>query len=244
MNKTQKARWFIFPGMVAVFALALTPFFTSKAYASPPKVQVTAKPNLQNQTAGAGLIEKVGLYVLGISDLDVAAGSYSMDMYLNFKCNQPCNTDPGNIAFDVMNATGDPDISEQTSDTQGNTIHYYRVRVPLADNLNLRDFPFDYHHLSMQIEDKIYGTSDLNYEFDPEKSGVDDYAVVSGWEVQRVVTAEVLNHDYHIYSEPYSRLVFRVAIYHPWFSSFIHEGLVCCHCDCTGGNVIIPNEVR
>jgi len=221
MSKPKKARWLIFPGMMAIFVLALTPFFTSRVHASPPPLQTKVKPSLQSQAQGAGLIENVGLYVLGISDLNVASGSYSMDMYLNFKCNQPCNTDPNNIAFDVMNATGDPEISEQTSDTEDNTIHYYRVRVPLAENLDLRDFPFDYHHLSMQIEDKIYGTSDLNYEFDPGKSGVDDYAVVSGWEVEKTITAEVLKHDYHIYAEPYSRLIFRVAIYHPWFSSFM-----------------------
>ena len=221
MKKSNKIRLFIFPGMIAIFALAFAPFFTSKAYASPPSPRVATKPNSVIPAAEGALIEKVGLYILGISNLDVASGSYSMDMYLNFKCNLPCNTNPNNIDFDVMNATDDPNISDQTSDTQGNTIHYYRVRVPLAENLNLSDFPFDYHRLSMQIEDKIYGTTQLNYEFDPEKSGVDDYAVVSGWEVQKTVTAEVLNHDYHIYSEPYSRLVFKVAIYHPWFSSFM-----------------------
>ncbi len=171
---------------------------------------------------GDQLVEKVGWYVLGITDLNVATGSYTMDGYLNFDCNVPCNPPAsGDTAFDVMNATGAADVSEQTSDTKGGTLHFYRLRVPLGANLDLRDFPFDYHDLSLQIEDKILGVSQLIYQFDPKASGVDEYAVVSGWEVQRTIKGEAIMHNYAIYSEPYSRLIFNVSIYHPWFSSFM-----------------------
>ena len=120
-----------------------------------------------------------------------------------------------------MNSTGEPEIEEQTSDTKGGTVHYYRVRVPLASNLILKDFPFDYHLLTMHIEDKILGDDELTYEFDPGKSGVDDFAIVSGWEVERDIKGKIQPHKYAIYTSPYSRLVFSVAIYHPWFSSFM-----------------------
>lgn len=221
MKKSKQLRWFIFPGILIVFALAFSPFFVSKTSASPvPNVVEKAKP-VHPKAGSQIVIEKVGLYVLGITELNVASGSYNMDVYLNFKCNIACNPDPTNPAFDVMNATGTPDISEQTSDTQGNTVHYYRIRVPLGANLILKDFPFDYYDLKMQIEDKILGVNELVYQFDPEKSGVDDYAVVSGWEVKKSVSGQVVSHNYAIYSEPYSRLIFNVSIYHPWFSSFM-----------------------
>ena len=120
-----------------------------------------------------------------------------------------------------MNATGGAEIEEQTSDTKGDTVHYYRIRVPLASNLILKDFPFDYHYLTMHMEDKILGEDELTYQFDPSKSGVDDFAIVSGWEVEKTLNGEIIPHNYAIYESPYSRLVFSVAIYHPWFSSFM-----------------------
>ena len=220
MKRSKNFRWYIFPGIMIVFALAFTPRFTSKSFAS-PSAPIAVKSQPVTQAADGKLIEKVGFYVLGITDLNVATGSYTMDGYLNFECNLSCNEDPGNPAFDIMNATGEPEIEEQTSDTKGNTVHYYRIRVPLASNLILKDFPFDYHLLTMHIEDKILGDDELTFEFDPGKSGVDDFAIVSGWEVEREIKGEIIPHKYAIYTSPYSRLVFSVAIYHPWFSSFM-----------------------
>ena len=220
MKRSKKIRWFVFLGVVTVFALAFSPHFVSKTEAS-PYVPITTKPQPAMQAGNERLIEKVGFYVLGITDLNVATGSYTMDGYLNFQCSHPCNEDPDNPAFDIMNATDTPDISEQTSDTKGGTVHYYRIRVPLASNLILKDFPFDYHLLTMHMEDKILGDDELTYEFDPGKSGVDDFAIVSGWEVADTIKGEVIPHHYEIYTSPYSRLVFSVAIYHPWFSSFM-----------------------
>ena len=220
MKRSKKFRWFIFPGILIVFALAFSPNFVRKTSAS-PSVPVPIKAQPAAQAADGKLVEKVGFYVLGITDLDVATGSYTMDGYLNFECNRACNEDPDNPAFDIMNATGDPDIEEQTSDTKGGTIHYYRIRVPLASNLILKDFPFDYHLLTLHMEDKILGDNELTYEFDSSKSGVDDFAIVSGWEVERTIKGEIIPHKYAIYTSPFSRLVFSVAIYHPWFSSFM-----------------------
>jgi len=236
MKNSGKFRWSLLPSIMFVFALAVSPFLASRTLASSAvrdyEGESLKRPRISSAQSATPLIQKVGLYVLGITDLNVATGSYTMDVYLNFRCSRPCdsldpdhptfdNPDPDNTAFDVMNATGAPDVSDQTSDTQGGTVYFYRVRVPLGENLILKDFPFDYHYLSMQLEDKIWDVNDLVYEYDPEKSGVDKYAVVSGWQVKKEVNGEVVNHVYPIYPEPYSRLTFKVAIYHPWFSSFM-----------------------
>ena len=220
MKRSKKFRWFILPGIMIVFVLAFSPHFVRNTSAS-SSLPVERKSIPAAQASGPKLTEKVGFYVLGITDLDVATGSYTMDGYLNFECNNPCNEDPDNPAFDIMNSTGEPEIEEQTSDTKDGTVHYYRVRVPLASNLILKDFPFDYHLLTMHIEDKILGDNELTYEFDPGKSGVDDFAIVSGWEVERDIKGKIKPHKYAIYTSPYSRLVFSVAIYHRWFSSFM-----------------------
>ena len=220
MKRSKKFRWFIFPDILIVFALAFSPYFVRETSAS-PSAPVAKKSNPATQASDQKLVEKVGFYVLGITDLNVATGSYTMDGYLNFECNNPCNENPDNPAFDIMNSTGEPEIDEQTSDTQGDTVHYYRIRVPLASNLILKDFPFDYHYLTMHIEDKILGDNELTYEFDASKSGVDDFAIVSGWEVEKILKGAIIPHDYAIYDSPYSRLIFSVAIYHPWFSSFM-----------------------
>jgi hypothetical protein len=218
MEKTIKFRRFIYLAVVIIFVLALSPKLVQKTAASPGvPVAIKAQPTVP--ALDKKLIEKVGMYVLGITDLNIANGSYTMDVYLNILCSAPCNTpDP---TFEIMNATGSLDVTDETGDNKGNTSHHYRVRVPLGANVLLNDFPFDYHLLNMQMEDKILGTNELVYEFDRKTSGVDKYAVVSGWQVEEEVTGDVLVHDYPIYSEPYSRLVFNVGIYHPWFSSFM-----------------------
>ncbi len=218
MQKTIKVRRFIYLAVVIIFALAFSPWLIQKTAAS-PYIPAAVKAQPAVQASDEKLVVKVGMYVLGITDLNIATGSYTMDVYLNILCSAPCNTpDP---TFEVMNATGSLDITDETGDDKGDTSHHYRVRVPLGANVLLNDFPFDYHLLNMQMEDKILGVDKLVYEFDRETSGVDKYAVVSGWQVEEEVAGEVVVHDYPIYSVPYSRLIFNVQIYHPWFSSFM-----------------------
>lgn len=218
MERTMKFRQLTYLAVVIIFTLAFSPMLAKKTAAS-PNVPVAVKTRSAVPTLDEKMIEKIGMYVLGITDLDIATGSYTMDVYLNILCSDPCNTpDP---TFEVMNATGPLEVTDETGDNKGNTSHHYRVRVPLGTNVLLNDFPFDYHLLNMQMEDKILGANKLVYEFDHETSGVDKYAVVSGWQVEEEVTGEVVVHDYPIYSVPYSRLIFNVQIYHPWFSSFM-----------------------
>lgn len=218
MKRTMKFRRFIYLAVVVVFALAFSPMLIQKT-ATYPSVPVAVKAQPALSAWDERLIVKVGMYVLGITDLNIATGSYTMDVYLNILCSAPCNIpDP---TFEVMNATGSLDITDETGDDKGNTSHHYRVRVPLGANVLLNDFPFDYHQLNLQMEDKILGANKMVYEFDRETSGVDKFAVVSGWQVEEEVTGEVVVHDYPIYSVPYSRLIFNVQIYHPWFSSFM-----------------------
>ena len=95
MKRSKKVRWYIFPGILMVFALAFSPQFVSRTQAD-SYIPAEIQPKPAAQAAGDKLIERVGFYVLGITDLNVATGSYTMDGYLNFECNLPCNENPDN----------------------------------------------------------------------------------------------------------------------------------------------------
>ncbi len=212
---TAPNRWISITALFTI-GLAFLPALITPVYATHKIAPVTksAAPLSGSQQI------KVGVYVLNIGSLDLSTGSYNIDFYLNFSCDQPC--DPGN--FDIMNGK----ITEQenqTSDTNNRQAWYYRVRADLITDLDMRNYPFDEHQLVIEIEDKINSKEKVLYLPDPEKSGIDQYAIVSGWELKGKPAewfAEVIDHSYPIYNDAtYSRYRYYITIYHPWPSSFL-----------------------
>ena len=186
-----------------------------------PEQASSPPPSLQS---GDGPVEvQVGIYVLSVGNLDMTTGGYTIDFYLTLTCDRPC-PEP---QFDIMNAT-----DEIYKDLQSATDrrYSYRVRADLATRLDLEDYPFDAHALTIEIEDKSLTTNELVYVVDKAGSGVDKYVIVSGWDLNGLDTpnveddwqARVENHPYPVFNnEGYSRYVFSVNISHPWQSSFL-----------------------
>ena len=151
-------------GILVVFALAFFPVFIHPASASSPLISKAKNGSqsapVQNTTGPVKV--KVGIYVLQVGNLDVTSGTYSMDFYLQFLCDQPCNES----TFDIMNSA-DFTSENQTSNTRGGTFYTYRVKANLSTNLDLRKYPFDSHQLAVAIEDKNLGAREMVYENDP-----------------------------------------------------------------------------
>lgn len=163
-------------------------------------------------------VVRVGIYVLSVGNLDTTTGTYSIDFFLNFKCETvPC--DPSN--FDLINAASEPFIEDQTTEEERGTEFYYRVRSNLQTRLDLRDFPFDSHQLKISLEDKLKSSNEYVFIVDPSLSGIDSSVLVSGWDLLPKLSANIEDHDYKVYNESFSRARFFLEITHPGFSAFM-----------------------
>jgi hypothetical protein len=210
--------------VIFTLVLGVVPLFTQGRYAT-----VTNLSNVQKlivESPSGYLNDKqevieVGVYILSVGNLDTTTGKFYMDFFLNFKCQTP-NCEPGD--FDIMNSAEKIDPDDQTSDedrAQGE--RYYRIKTELQSNLNLRDFPFDKHELTIEIEDKNKDEGDQKFAYiaSDHIMGIDPGVYVSGWDLTPKITGEVKSHEYEIYEESYSRATFAIEITHSWFSSFM-----------------------
>ena len=145
----------------------------------------------------------VGVYVLNVGKFDVSAGSYTVDFYLSLKCDRPCYPEK----FEFMNgrATSIDKLTDEPSEK------FYRIQASLAENIDLRQYPFDSHALTIAVEDKEKTNSELVYKVDQSNSGIDENVIIVGWSLDGW-NAEVTDHYYPAYDETFSRFVFKVNI--------------------------------
>jgi hypothetical protein len=159
------------------------------------------------RTNGRPAHARVGLLLLSISDVNVAAASYMMDMYLTFACDRPC--DLGD--FELMN--GRPlveDLQEKTP-----TGRMYRVLAELRGAWDLHAYPFDSNDLAVAIENKVLGSDKLVYIADGSRTAIDRRATVAGWDFPRRWTATVRNHPYPVLDRTFSHYEFTTTLQRP-----------------------------
>ena len=150
---------------------------------------------------------RVGLLLLSIGDVSVATSSYTMDMYLMFACDRPC--DPGH--FEIIN--GRPlveDLQEKTPTRQ-----MYRVLAQLRGAWDMHAYPFDSDDLAVTIEDRALDADKLVYLADRPRTAIDRTAAVAGWDFPRRWTATVTGHPYLVLDQTYSRYEFTTTLQRP-----------------------------
>jgi hypothetical protein len=146
---------------------------------------------------------KVGVWINDIEKVDVPTQTFTIDFYIWFKYHE--------IKPDVEFLRGTPSmnlIREEERPTE-NYIEY-RVRGAYVESLDFRNFPLDEHLLTVELEDKEHGASELVFEPDFEESGLDPELSVAGWDVKDF-RLDVKEHAYP--GESYSRFVFGVTVY-------------------------------
>ena len=139
----------------------------------------------------------VGVYILNVGKFDVSTGSYTIDFYLSFNCDKPCS--PENFEFMNGRATSIDKLIDEPKEK------FYRIQASLSQNIDLRQYPFDKHSLTIKIEDKKKTTDQLVYEFDEKNSGIDPAVTIVGWQLDGW-NAKVEEHNYPNYEEIYSTL--------------------------------------
>ena len=205
-------------GMVPLFLTSPQGGASFSAGIDPKTVVKTFPPRPSGTELADKEVVRIGVYILSVGNLDTTTSRYTVDFFLNLICEtEGCNpTD-----FDLINASLDREIEDQTDEDDAGKAYYYRVRGTMRTNLDLRNFPFDEHVLEIEIEDKNKTDDEYVYIVDPEQSGIDSAVYVSGWNLEPSITGEVNSHNYDVYNESYSRARFYIRIYHPWFSSFM-----------------------
>lgn len=158
---------------------------------------------------------KAGMYILNIGKFDTSTGSYTVDMYLSFRCADNCSE-----KFEFMN--GRATTIEKIYDN--GTDKYWRIQAQLSSDIDLRKYPFDAQSLNVIIEDKVNAIDSLIYVPDEELTGLDEAAFVAGWEIANwSIYSDV--HEYEVYGEQYSRLQISVGIQRVFLNSFIRNFL-------------------
>jgi len=209
-------------GIVVTFLAAFMPVLIERAqggYREPQAEYLAAMDEATLQTPPAKEQVRVGVYILSVGNLNTTNGSYDADFFLNLACQTP-PCDP--TRFDIMNAAEITEMEDQTSpESRAVGKFFYRVRANLQTNLDLHNFPFDQHSLGIELEDKNKSGDQLQYVIDNKLSGIDSNVRVSGWSLEPQIIGQVVQHNYTVYEESYSRASFNIRIYHPWFSSFM-----------------------
>ncbi|HEY3248326.1 MAG TPA: hypothetical protein VGK88_08575 [bacterium] len=172
------------------------------------------------QPVRPGRVE-VGLYLLNLGGLDTGTGTYTMDLYLSFHCDRPC--DPSH--FEIMNGRVTHSVAVDNKSQQ----KVFRIQAALVAPINLRDYPFDSHKLSFIIEDgnvaargALGQTIDEQiYLVDPTRTAVSPLVQVTGWTVDPHWRAATSDNVYPTFKEIYSRYEFSLRIVRPLLTAVL-----------------------
>jgi len=177
----------------------------------------------------------IGAYVLNVYNFNVGQGTFSADFYLWFSwqgnwSSSASPTTPLPSDFELMNGVvTKTTLIESDQNLSGSGYNYliYRIQASMTDAVNLQNYPFDHHDLTIEIEDQDHNEQTLVYSADPE-SRIDPQVKLQGWQLQTSpVNATVISQFYNTtfgdpvqnYTETYSRFIISLPIQRPVLSS-------------------------
>jgi len=161
---------------------------------------------------------EVGVLLVNVEKVDLAASSYRLDFYLWFKFN-PSEISLGDVKeFEFVN--GFPTKYEVEVDAEHGYLEY-RVRGDFIKTFDFTKYPYETHKLTVELEHKNLNASYLTFIAD-QTSKVDEGANVAGWEIGDF-EATVTEHSYD--GNAYSRCVFSILLKRPTLSAFVKSVL-------------------
>ena len=156
----------------------------------------------------------IGVYLINIGKVDLQNGAYDLDFYVWISSNDS-TTDftKSQPKIDFMNAMN---IKIDTSKVE----HKYweaRVKGTFLKNMDFRNYPFDKHGLTIEVEgfDML---ENMTFVADDKASGFDSLINMPGWNLGGA-HAEVIEHHYP--DGTYARYVFTFTIERAVLSSVL-----------------------
>lgn len=212
MNKFFRYKPLFFITLIVVVLMAFAPMRgTSEKH---DKGWAARQPAAQT----AGDIYEVEVIVLNLFNIDLNAGTYSMDFYLMFNCvAAPCEREP---KWDILNSTSGLDVQDQGT-TIPFTYYEYRVKADMIGRVDYTYYPFDYLYVDIYIEDKEYKSNALSYEY--STIAVDPYLFnPAGWLHNGVYDGgETYVIEYGNPDITYDRLNMWLFLERDWFGAFM-----------------------
>ena len=161
---------------------------------------------------------EVGVLLVNVEKVDLAASSYRLDFYLWFIF------DPSEISLEEVKefefVNGFPTKYEVEVDEEYGYLEY-RVRGDFIKTFDFTRYPYETHKLTLELEHKSLNASYLTFIADPT-SNIDEGVNVAGWEIGNFEST-VTEHSYS--GDVYSRFVFSIDLKRPTLSSFVKSVL-------------------
>jgi len=187
--------------------LLLALAFTPKAMAESP----------EPQTSPAKVY--VGVWLVNVEKVDLAASSYRLDFYLWFKFN-PSEINLTDVKkFEFVNGPV-AEFKPIEENEMGGYVEY-RIKGDFIKTLDFTKYPFETHTLTIELEHKELDISNLRYIADPN-STIDEAVNVAGWEIAEYSVTET-EHSYR--DETFSRFILSIQLKRPMLSSFVKSVL-------------------
>jgi len=134
-------------------------------------------PAADADAAGAQTMH-VGISLEKLNKFEVGPGTFSAEFFLTFRCEHaPCRPD-----FEITNGkmTGAPDKVVDDA-----LLKQFRIKAELEGLVDLSDFPFDKHVLTIGLVDRNEG---VKYTVDENHSHIDDSVKLAGWTIAPTFT--------------------------------------------------------
>jgi hypothetical protein len=197
--------------LIALCAVILSAFAPMKVAAQKPDKQLAAAQTTAD-------VYQVDVILLNLFNIDLNAGTYSMDFYLMLTCqNAPCKHEP---QWDILNSTSGLDVEDQGVDRPFE-YYEYRVKANMIGRVDYTYYPFDYLYVDIFIEDKEFESNELTYEY--SSVSVDKQLFnPAGW-IHRGVydSGETIASHYGDPNTSYGRLNIWLLLERDWFGAFM-----------------------
>ena len=180
-------------------------------------VILVSLPQIGKVKAETATEVEVGIWLVNVEKVDLAASSFKLDFYLWF------NFDPSQISlmdikeFEFIN--GAPTKYEIAAEPEKGYLEY-RVRGDFIKTFDFTHYPFENQDLSIQLEHKALNSSQLLYV--SESATIDPEATVTGW---NIVNFDTIIDEHSYGAESYSRFNSKLILERPIVSAFIKSVL-------------------
>jgi len=124
----------------------------------------------------------VGIYLLGIYDVDLVKCTYSADFYIWFRWQG--DVDPRE--FEIMNGYLESQEHPDLKRLPGVNYVSYRCRAVLHGAFDFGNFPWDRQELTIEVEDANHDTTELVYVADRENTAAHPGVTAGSWSTEEV----------------------------------------------------------